>query len=81
MSITLHLLCRLDMSQQATEPVYLDKPLVFDWATGIGATPRTTWVTSQAVVFDKCMALATKALAHADAVFNIVGAGETHRVT
>jgi hypothetical protein len=60
---------------QATEPVYLDKPLTFDWATGIGSNPRTNWVTSQAVIWDKCMALATRALSHADAVHNMVGSG------
>ncbi|CAN0458297.1 unnamed protein product, partial [Phaeothamnion confervicola] len=61
--------------EQARDPVYLDKPLVFSWATGIGLHPRTNWITNQAV-WDKCMALAAQAIAHADSVCDLVEPSE-----
>ncbi|KAG5187524.1 BRO1-like domain-containing protein [Tribonema minus] len=60
--------------EQATDPVYLEAPLRFDWASGLGINPRVTWISNQAVVWDKCMALISQALAHADSVYNMVGA-------
>lgn len=54
--------------EQATDPVYLKKPMVFEWCSGIGDPPRTNWMSNQAVVWDKCMSLACEALSRADSV-------------
>ncbi|CAM9160453.1 unnamed protein product, partial [Laminaria digitata] len=56
------------------EAVYLQEPLSFTWATGLGvkASPRQDWITNQAVVWDKCMVLAAQALSYADTVYNML---------
>lgn len=61
--------------EQAQSPVYLSEQLKFEWATGIGINPRRNWITSEAVVWDKCMAMAAQAMAHANNWFNMVTAG------
>ncbi|CAM9364367.1 unnamed protein product [Chrysoparadoxa australica] len=58
--------------EHGKEPVYLAKPLEFEWATGIGTNPRVNWIKNQAVVWDKSMALASQALALMDHALVIV---------
>lgn len=67
--------------EQAEDTVYLQEPLSFTWATGLGDNPRTDWVTNQAVVWDKCMVLAAQALSYADTVYNMLEDGQGSKFT
>ncbi|CAN0351697.1 unnamed protein product, partial [Ectocarpus fasciculatus] len=58
--------------EKAEDVVYLNEPLSFTWATGLGERPRQDWITNQAVVWDKCMVLAAQALSYADTVYNML---------
>ncbi|CAM9863696.1 unnamed protein product [Ectocarpus sp. 6 AP-2014] len=58
--------------EKANDVVYLNEPLSFTWATGLGERPRQDWITNQAVVWDKCMVLAAQALSYADTVYNML---------